>query len=224
MVKEMMMKRSKRFLPAVALVVILAGGCSTAYYNTMERMGVHKRDLMVSRVGKARDTQEETKEQFKSALEQFKSVVAFDGGKLSENYEKLNDAYEKSRDKALLVKERIDDVEDVAEALFEEWESELEAYSSEKLRRSSSRKLSATKKQYRKLLNAMKKAESKIDPVLSAFRDQVLFLKHNLNAQAIGSLKSELGTVESDVDSLIREMETSIRQADTFISEIEKDQ
>jgi hypothetical protein len=31
----------------------------------------------------------------------------------------------------------------------------------------------------------MLKAEQKIQPVLGAFRDQVLFLKHNLNANAI---------------------------------------
>jgi len=64
----------------------------------------------------------------------------------------------------------------------------------------------------------MKRAEKKIQPVLSAFKDQVLFLKHNLNAKAIASLQSELVSVESNVASLIKEMGTSIAEANAFIS------
>jgi hypothetical protein len=68
----------------------------------------------------------------------------------------------------------------------------------------------------------MKRAEKKIAPVLSAFRDQVLFLKHNLNAQAVASLQGELVSIESDVASLIREMEASINEADSFIQSLAK--
>jgi hypothetical protein len=114
-------------------------------------------------------------------------------------------------------------VENVAEALFDEWETEIEQYSSESLKRSSTQQLNDTRKDYNQLINAMKRAEKKIDPVLSAFRDQVLFLKHNLNARAISSLKSELVAVESDVASLIREMEKSIGEADAFIKSMVKE-
>jgi hypothetical protein len=69
----------------------------------------------------------------------------------------------------------------------------------------------------------MKRAEAKVDPVLSAFRDQVLFLKHNLNAQAIASLHKELASVEVDVTSLINEMEVSIAEADRFIKGMAQD-
>ena len=68
----------------------------------------------------------------------------------------------------------------------------------------------------------MKRAERKIDPVLSAFQDQVLYLKHNLNAQAIASLQSELASIEIDVARLIKEMEASIKEADSFIRTMEK--
>jgi hypothetical protein len=67
----------------------------------------------------------------------------------------------------------------------------------------------------------MKRAERKIDPVLNAFRDQVLYLKHNLNAQAIASLQSELVSIESDVARLIQEMDASIREANSFIASMQ---
>jgi len=197
-------------------------GCESAYYKTMETMGYHKRDIMVDRVQDARDAQEEAKEQFESALEEFSSVLGFKGGDLEEKYEQLKAAYEKSDEKAAAVSSRIEAVENVADDLFVEWEEELNQYTSSSLKRSSARKLRDTKKKYAQLIGAMKRAEKKIDPVLAAFKDQVLYLKHNLNAQAIASLQSELASIETDVAQLIKEMEASIKEADSFLSSMEK--
>ncbi len=199
----------------------LLTGCSTAYYKTMESIGIHKRDILVDRVEEARDAQQESKEQFQSALEHFTAVLNFDGGELEDKYDQLNREYERSAEYAKEVSERIESVENVATALFKEWQAELNEYQSDKLRKSSEQKLRQTKKQYQKLINAMKKAESKITPVLTALHDQVLFLKHNLNAKAIASLHTELGSIRNDVSRLIKEMEASIREADIFINKME---
>jgi hypothetical protein len=199
-------------------------GCQSMYYAGMEKIGYHKRDLMVSDVEKARDAQQDAKEQFKSALDRFTTVLNFKGGELQEKYETLNAEYERSEAKAQAVRDRIASVEDVSGALFTEWEAELNEYSSASLRKSSQAKLTQTRTQYGQLIKAMKRAEGKMPPVLAKFKDQVLFLKHNLNAQAIASLKSELGSVESNINILIKEMETSIKQADTFIASMNKEQ
>ena len=196
-------------------------GCSSVYYGTMEKLGVHKRDIMVDRVTEARDSQEEAKEQFQSAYEQFAAFVNVDGGDLEQQYNTLNDAYEDSKAKAETVHDHIDGVESVAGALFDEWESELKLYSSESLRRDSSKKLKQTRSQYALLIGAMKKAEEKIDPVLAVFHDQVLYLKHNLNARAIASLRGELVSLEKDVNRLLKEMESSIQEADQFITHLQ---
>ena len=203
-------------------VICFMSGCESTYYKTMETMGYHKRDIMVDRVQDARDAQEEAKDQFESALEQFSTVLNFQGGDLEEKYDRLKNEYEASEEKAQAVRLRIDEVEDVAEDLFVEWKEELNQYTSSSLRKSSARKLAETKRQYAQLIGAMKRAERKIDPVLNAFRDQVLYLKHNLNAQAIASLQSELVSIESDVARLIREMEVSIKEANSFIRSMEK--
>lgn len=220
--------RVSTFFSLFPVVLILAGGmlllgCQSMYYAGMEKIGYHKRDLMVSDVEKARDAQQEAKEQFKSALDRFTTVLNVKGGELQEKYDTLNAEYERSEAKAQAVHDRIGSVEDVSQALFAEWEAELKEYSSASLRRKSQTKLTRTRTQYAKLIKAMKRAESKMPPVLAKFKDQVLFLKHNLNAQAIASLKSELGSVESNIKILIKEMETSIKQADSFISSMNND-
>lgn len=202
---------------SVLLLLLLTVGCQKAYYNTMEKFGVHKRDIMVDRVEEARDSQEDAKEQFQSALEQFTTVLDFKGGKLEDKYKTLQAEYDKSEAKAADVTKRIDAVEDVSEALFDEWENELEQYTNSSLRRDSERKMVQTRRQYEQLIKAMRKAEAKINPVLRAFHDQVLYLKHNLNAQAIASLQSELVTVEDDIADLVQEMEKSIGEANSFI-------
>jgi hypothetical protein len=204
----------------IVFFLFAVAGCQSTYYKTMEAFGYHKRDLLVGRVQDARSAQEDAKEQFQSALEKFSAVVELQEGKLQEKYKQLKNEFDKSESRAKAVRDRIADVEKVAKALFKEWESELDQYSSEDLRRSSEEKLKQTRQRYTQLIGAMKRAESKIGPVLNAFRDQVLFLKHNLNAQAIASLRDELVTVEANVTSLIQEMESSIAEADVFIKEM----
>ncbi|MBD9360618.1 DUF2959 domain-containing protein [Methylomonas fluvii] len=214
------MKFSSRFM--LFLLIFGLAACSSAYYSGLEKIGIPKREVMVHRVEKARDTQEETKQQFKSALEQFTVMTNFKGGDLEATYNKLNGEYEASVKKAAEVNKRISDIEDVSNALFSEWETELTQYSNASLKRNSQQKLTATKAHYQQLIAAMRKAETKIEPVLSVFRDQVLYLKHNLNAQAIASLKGQLDSVKSDVSALVVEMEKSINEADAFIKTMEK--
>jgi ElaB/YqjD/DUF883 family membrane-anchored ribosome-binding protein len=68
----------------------------------------------------------------------------------------------------------------------------------------------------------MKAAEKRIDPVLKVLRDQVLFLKHNLNARAIGALQGEYQTLQGNVDQLVAEMQRAIDEADVFIRQLQR--
>lgn len=213
----------RRGIVTALLVLATSAGCSTAYYATMEKVGVHKRDIMVDRVKAARDTQVEAKQEFADALEQFKSVVTVQGGDLEAKYEKLRGALKRSEEEAQAVRDRISAVESVAGDLFEEWEQELKQYNDQNLRLSSRQKLDLTRAKYQKLIAAMKRAEARLEPVLVPLRDQVLFLKHNLNAKAIASLDDELTTVRTGVDRLIREMEAAIAEADRFLQTLKEE-
>ena len=211
-----------RLLPCLVMVSMLAG-CDTLYLGAMEKMGYAKRDVLSSRVKAARDAQEDAKQEIQSALEQFGKVVNYSGGDLEATYKKLNSELESSEERAETVRKRIDDVESVADALFKEWKNELDEYSSKDLRRKSEAKYTQTKTRYNEMLAAMKKAEQRIDPVLKPLRDQVLYLKHNLNASALSSLKGEVVKVDAQVDQLVKDMNRSIAEADKFIQGLEKD-
>lgn len=211
------MTAAQRASIAASLSLVFLGACSSAYYKTMEGLGIEKRDILVDRVESARDAQDDAGEQFVSALEQFRAVVNFDGGDLEKMYDRLNGEYERSAAEAEEVSERIDAVEKVAEDLFDEWEDELEAYSRADLRRDSQRLLDDTRRRYAQLMQSMRRAEASMAPVLEAFEDQVLVLKHNLNARAIGALRNELAGIERDTERLIEAMNRSIAEANDFI-------
>lgn len=203
----------------VALLLMLAG-CQSAYYAAWEKLGVEKRDILVDRVEDARESQEDAQEQFASALEQFSALINFDGGELQDVYEQLNDEYESSSAAADAVTARIDSVESVAEALFDEWNTELDSYTNANLRRDSERQLKQTQRRYAQLVRSMRNAEQTMQPVLASLKDNVLYLKHNLNASAIGALQGELTTIRNDVNRLIKEMNAAIAQSDEFIKSI----
>ena len=211
----------KSQLYILAAVILILGGCKSMYYGTMEKFGIHKRDILVDRVKEARDTQNEAKKQFLTAMEQFKSVVNFKGGDLEKEYNKLNDTLKKSESKADEVHDRISAVESVSNALFKEWNSEIKKYNSDTLRKSSQEKYDHTKKKYNELIASMKRAEDKLEPALIPLRDQVLFMKHNLNARAIAGLSDELITVQTNVDELVRDIESAVAQADSFITSLQ---
>jgi len=206
---------------AAAAALLSLPGCDTIYYKTMKKFGVEKRDILVTRVRDAREAQQKGKEEFRSALERFKSVVETDGGTLEEKYNKLNKELERSEDRAKDIHERVKKVKDVADDLFDEWEKELGKYQDRQLRAESERELKETKRRAQSVIKAMEAADKRVDPVLQPLRDRVLFLKHNLNASAIGALDKELVALRTNVDALVADLESSIAEAEAFINQMD---
>ncbi|MEW6989050.1 DUF2959 domain-containing protein [Colwelliaceae bacterium 6441] len=200
------------------VLILLLSGCQSAYYSAMEKVGTHKRDILIDRVEDATTSQEEAKEEFISALEQLSQLIAFDGGELQSQYELSKQSYDDSKEAADDVSARIASIEHVAEALFDEWRDEIEQYTSATLKHQSRRQMNNTEKRYLAVIKAMHKAEAKMPPILSALKDNMLYLKHNLNAKAIGALKDEYKIIKQDIDRLIIQMNQSIEDSKTFIN------
>ncbi len=210
--------------PSLALACLLSPlvlglvGCKSTYYGAWEQFGVHKRDILVDRVEDARKEQAGAQEQFKTTLEAFQELTGFDGGELKKVYGNLNSEYEKAEKRAAAVRKRIDSIESVSSDLFREWETEIDEITSQSIKEQSRGMLEDTQARYETLIGKMNTAAAQMDPVLATFKDQVLILKHNLNAQAIDSLRATSLEIEQDVEELIRNMQVSIDEADAFIA------
>lgn len=217
---------STRGLSFVLAAALLASspGCMRcgAYYDAMEKLGYEKRDLLVKRVDSAREAQQEAQQQFRDTLQEFQTLVGYKGGELESKYEKLRGEYEDASSRAEAVRTRIANVRDVANRLFQEWSTEIGQFTSNDLRVESQRELDLTRRRYQEVLTVMERASKRMDPVLAKLNDQVLFLKHNLNARALGSLKSTAEALQVEVGKLVTDMEASIAEASKFIDEMGK--
>lgn len=190
----------------------------TVIYSARESIGEHKRDIVVAHVEQACVGLQETRDEFEDALERFKSLVCVNETTLDHKYNLLNRQYQFCCAKSVAISDRIRAIEQVSEALFAEWENELGEYTNRNLRAHSKQQLKTAKQNYARLIKSMQKAEAKIQPVLAAFKDQVLYLKHNLNAQAIAALRHEFIEIGVDISQLIQAMEQTIAEASQFVA------
>lgn len=218
---------AKTIMALLLIGVTALTGCQSAIqkagrnakYNAYELIGVQKRDLLKREVAAAKDEQKEAGEEFKDALEKLKAVYDFDGGELERAYRRLNSSFEDAETQANAVRVRIQRVETTAGDLFAEWKKEIDQIQTASLQAQSRRTLATTQTRYAEMLKSLKKAESTMNPVLVKMRDHVLFLKHNLNARAIGALKGESVAIEKDVRRLLDEMNAAVAAADKFIQQ-----
>lgn len=203
------------------LLVVLSFGCSSVYYKFWETFGQEKRDLLRSNVEAAQDEQENLEEEFKDTISRIRSEYKFDAGNLEETYDELSEDLEDAESRATALSDRIDRVEDIAGDLFAEWRQEISELSNPKFKRDSKRKLQSTQKKFTSMLKAMRQVENNIEPILRKFRDQVIYLKHNLNAAALGAFKTEFAAIEGDIEKLLRDISASTSQASAFIDQLE---
>lgn len=207
----------------LALVALLPSGCQTVYNTTLEKVfGYEKRELLKKAVTKLRGEQETAKEEFKDAMTRLKELYAFKGGELETVYGKLKGSYDDAVSRADAVHQRIENMEDIAKSMFAEWEKELQQYSNPTFAEQSRRQLAETRARYDQLSRTVRASETSMKPVLTQLKDHVLFLKHNLNAAAIGSLHGEATGIQDQIEKLVVQMNASIAEADAFIGTLPK--
>jgi len=208
--------RAARFVGLAALA--FATACSSAYYGAWEQLGREKRDLLRRHVEDVKQEQQATGEQFQDALERLRAVYGSSGSDLELRYDALRAAYEDSEARAEALRSRIRRARTTAEDLFDEWDEEIGTMQDAALKRRSREQRKATQQRWRGLDTAMERSEKSMEPVLARLRDQVLAMKHSLNAQALGTLEGEVGAIDRDVDALVADLRRSIAEADAFLA------
>lgn len=204
----------------VTFLILLLTGCTSLYYNAMEKIGREKRDILVQRIVDGKKDQEAAKQQLKTTLEAFQELTGFEGGNLEKVYKKLYGEFGDAEKRAKDLSNRIASIDHVARDLFTEWDKEISGMKDRTLRTRSQQMLRDTRARHQQYIKRMQQTDKKMQPVLQSFRDQVLFLKHNLNAKAIGSLKTTAAKMDGEVGVLIQDIEGSMREADSFIESL----
>ena len=214
---------SKAVAAPVMFSLLLITGCTSIYNATMEGVfGYEKRELFKKSVTALQSEQKDAQKEFKDALTRLKELYGFHGGELESVYEKVKSSYERCDGEAKAVHTRIENMEDLAKSMFSEWETDIQQYTNPNLAATSRDQLRLTKDRYAQLSRTVREAESAMQPVLGQLKDNVLFLKHNLNASAIGSLQGEASGIQKQIEQLLTQMNTAIAASDSFIKTLPK--
>jgi tetratricopeptide (TPR) repeat protein len=211
---------TQKKMHGVAASVILVGlifltGCGGAY----KASGQYKRDLLLDRIEKARQSHEQAKKQFEVVLANYSNIIDANAGDIRGEYNKLNRECKRARKITKDINRSVQDVQDVGKPLFRSWEDELSEYKNEDIRRTSEEQLEIARSNYLKLVHTMKSSESIISTVLTSLNDQVLFMSHNLNTKALSLFGKEVTSLKGKVDELVKHMQNAIKDAETFVDE-----
>jgi chromosome segregation ATPase len=202
---------------ALAIIVLTFTSCRSIYYSAMEEIGFEKRDLLRSAVKAARSEQEDAGKEFKDALAQLRSIYGSSGSNLERAYDKLKAEYDSCDAETKAVKGRIAEMDRVASDLFSEWQKEIGEMGDASLASTSRSRLSETRTRFASVSSALHSSYNTMPPVLAKLRDHVLFLKHNLNAEAIGALRGKADIIQGDIQALLGRMNQAITEADGFV-------
>lgn len=210
-----------RFATCLLLTILLPGvGCTRMYYSVLDKLGKEKRDILVSRIVDGRKDQEKAREQIKTTMEAFKDLTGFEGGNLERVYNKLDGEYKDSKNRADDLISRNRSIDKVANDLFREWAKETDNMRDASLKSQSRSLMRETQRRHDQYMTQMRGTEERMSSVVKAFEDQVLFLKHNLNARAIGSLKGTMERMDKEVASLMVDIERSMKEADAMVQSL----
>ena len=210
-------------IAAVLTLAVTLSGCSTLYYSSMKKLGKEKRDILVSRIEDGKQAQQDASKQVKTAYEAFKELTNFQGGDLEKVQKSLSKEFDDVEDRANKVTDRIASIDKVGQDLFTEWSGEIDQMSNGAMKNDSRKLLKETRDRHLKLMKQMKSSEAKLKPVVQAFRDQVLYLKHNLIARAINSLKKTVIEIDDDIAALVKDIDASNAEADRAIAGLKAD-
>jgi hypothetical protein len=209
------------FLAVASTLTISLSGCSNLYYDLNERAGNPKRNIMQESVKDARNSQLAVKETFKTTLELLTHIGTIESSDLEKSYKQLENSYQDTDRQAIKLREQIAQIESVSKALFAEWTTDIKTYQSAELQRQSEAQLHDAQTRCSETIVVMKKAASKMEPIVISFHDRVLFLKHNLNNSGTIGTQDSVEQLEANVDTLIVAMDESIAQADTLLKNLQ---
>ena len=202
---------------SLVLLFLLLTGCKSFYYDALEHTGIHKRDLLMQRIEKVRDAQMAAQKQFETTLLEYRSVVLFQSGDLSKRQTQLEEDYRAAQLRARNVRYHLQGVDSVADDLFSEWKSELKDYRTAELRRAAEADYDRTRQQYATLREQLNETEARLQPLLDLLGDQMLSLRHSLNARTLTQSPDAYTQLEQDMKRLSEEMTRANNQADMFI-------
>jgi len=209
---------SKVLLRLLALIPLLVlGSCQAMYLGTLEQFGFEKREILCERIEAASDAIVILEQRLDETFSVYREAIHQEGGNLSASQKRFSNFYDKTEDAASEFNSRIEKVQAVANAMFEEWNAESGEIIDTELRRKSRSNYTRALTRYGNLLRSMRAVQAETDPILTRLRDHVLFMKLNLHPNAYAPLRSTEDDFVASAVAVSETMKATIEEATNFL-------
>jgi len=179
--------------------------------------GVKQVERLVKASGNTVKAIADTKLQLTKTMDVYNSLFADDADNRKKIYNNIQKEMENTEKRRGKIVEEAAKMNAEADALFKDWTNSTAAIESPDLRKRSEERLNATKASYAEIGTAAKKAGDIYGPFMKALQDQVTFLGHDLNPDAVASLKPDAAKLNERADQLIKSIDDTIGTANTNI-------
>jgi hypothetical protein len=202
---------------AVGTVAALVG---TTAVRAQQDAGVKQVEQLVKKSGSTVQAIAETKLQLQKTMDVYNSLMSTDEKNMKGNYKKLQQEMDATAKKRADIKLRADEMNAEAQTLFKSWGDSAAAIQSADLRQRSQERLDKTKASFAEIGTVGQKAVDLYDPFMKALQDQVTYLGHDLNTQAVQSLQADAAKMNEKAQTLMKSIDDTISVANKNITDL----
>ena len=201
----------------VALAIV-AGVAVAGVARAQPDEGVKQIEALVKASGNTVEAISQTKLQLTKTIDVYNALMADDAKDRKKLYRDLQKEMESTQKRRAEIITRVGAMAADADTLFKSWEVSAAAIESQSLRARSEERLKKTKANYAEIGAAGRKAAELYEPVMKTLADKVRYLGHDLNAEAVASLKPDAEKLNKDVEKLGKAIDDTIATTNANIN------
>jgi hypothetical protein len=203
------------------LSVAIALGLGLAPSAGTQNEGHERADEHIEKIERASEEMKDVRKHLNEAFEAYHKTLREGTDERRSSYKDLVKALERCEEETKELRKRHREMDEQAEEYFKKWKNSVKDIKNADLERRSEERLEATRRRYREVSMRWKTMGEDYEPVLAELRDQVVYLGHDLNEDAVLSLKEDAAELEELARALFRSMEGFGSTADEYIGGLE---
>jgi hypothetical protein len=202
----------------VALVV--ATSAVLAASASAQDQGIKQVEALVKASGSTVQAIAETKLQLLKTMDAYNALLADDAKDRKKMYRDLQKEMENTEKRRAEITRRSGLMATEAQSLFKSWETSAATIESEDLRKRSEERLTKTKASFAEIRAVGDKAAQLYAPVMKTLGDKVKYLGHDLNPNAVATLKPDADKLNKEVQELVKAVDDTIGTTNAKIGEL----
>jgi Protein of unknown function (DUF2959) len=160
----------------------------------------------------------ESRAQLQKTVATYNSITEMTATDLKGAYKDLNKDVEGSEKKVVEGRPKVDEMNTAAEGYFAAWKASAAAISDPDLRKRSEERLADAQARFAKIAVAGKDARQSFDTLMTDVKDQSTFLGHDLNANAIATLKPNAAKFNDRANTVFTKVDGVTKMFEEYIA------